>query len=204
MEGIIDVNFWARIKFYSSKWLWEKSSLGSAIILDILVLKNERFTKKGQKWRLPSKIFNFWAWITFYSSKWSWEKSSLGSAIILDTLVMKNKSLTKKISSIFNFEYVNEVWMSGVIFINGWRSFQPGYKLGVGCKITTGNLNVGSAFHLEFVLESVKITSINWNPAWTIWHFQLWSFQGRDTKLERFLTKNQLYSNEITKFWELE
>ena len=25
-------------------------------------------------------------------------------------------------------------------------------------------------------------------------------FQGRDTKLERFLAKNQLYSNEITKF----
>ena len=26
------------------------------------------------------------------------------------------------------------------------------------------------------------------------------SFQGRDTKLERFLAKNQLHSNEITKF----
>jgi len=34
----------------------------------------------------------------------------------------------------------------------------------------------------------------------TLWHFRLWSFQGRDTKLERFLAKNQLYSNEITKF----
>ena len=38
----------------------------------------------------------------------------------------------------------------------------------------------------------------------TLWHFRLWSFQGKDTKLERFLAKNQLYSNEITKFWELE
>ena len=37
-----------------------------------------------------------------------------------------------------------------------------------------------------------------------LWHSWLWSFQGRDTKLERFLAKNQLYSNEITKFWELE
>ena len=37
-----------------------------------------------------------------------------------------------------------------------------------------------------------------------LWHFWLWSFQGRDTKLDRFLAKNQLYSNEITKFWELE
>ena len=33
-----------------------------------------------------------------------------------------------------------------------------------------------------------------------IWHFRLWSFQGRDTKLERFLAENQLYSNELTKF----
>ena len=33
-----------------------------------------------------------------------------------------------------------------------------------------------------------------------LWHFRLWSFQGRDTKLERFLAKNQVYSNEITKF----
>ena len=33
-----------------------------------------------------------------------------------------------------------------------------------------------------------------------LWHFRLWSFQGRDTKLERFLAKNQLCLNEITKF----
>ena len=32
------------------------------------------------------------------------------------------------------------------------------------------------------------------------WHSRVWSFQGRDTKLERFLAKDQLYSNEITKF----
>ena len=33
-----------------------------------------------------------------------------------------------------------------------------------------------------------------------LWHSRLWSFQERDTKLERFLAKNQLYSDEITKF----
>ena len=32
------------------------------------------------------------------------------------------------------------------------------------------------------------------------WQYRLWSFQRRDTKFERFLAKNQLYSNEITKF----
>ena len=41
-------------------------------------------------------------------------------------------------------------------------------------------------------------------PHLTLWHSRLWSFLGRDTKLERFLAKNQLYSNEITKFWKLE
>ena len=37
-----------------------------------------------------------------------------------------------------------------------------------------------------------------------LWQYRLWSCQGRDTKLERFWGKNQLYSNEITKFSELE
>ena len=40
VEGVININFWARIKFYSSKWLWEKSSLVSAIISDTLVMKS--------------------------------------------------------------------------------------------------------------------------------------------------------------------
>ena len=28
-----------------------------------------------------------------------------------------------------------------------------------------------------------------------VWQYQFWSFQARDTKLERILAKNQLYSN---------
>ena len=28
-------------------------------------------------------------------------------------------------------------------------------------------------------------------PNCSLWHYRLWSFQGRDTKLERFLAKNQ-------------
>ena len=32
----------------------------------------------------------------------------------------------------------------------------------------------------------------NFYASWTLWHYRLWSFQGRDTKLERFLAKNQL------------
>ena len=30
-----------------------------------------------------------------------------------------------------------------------------------------------------------------------LWQYRLWSFQGRDTTLERFVAKNQLKSNEI-------
>ena len=33
------VNFWVRIKFYSSKWLWEKSSSGSVRISESFVMK---------------------------------------------------------------------------------------------------------------------------------------------------------------------
>ena len=40
VEGVINIIFWARIKFYSSKWPWEKFSLGSAIISDPLVIKS--------------------------------------------------------------------------------------------------------------------------------------------------------------------
>ena len=40
VEGVINIIFWARIKFYSSKWPSEKSSLGSAIISDTLVMKS--------------------------------------------------------------------------------------------------------------------------------------------------------------------
>ena len=42
---------------------------------------------------------------------------------------------------------------------------------------------------------------------WTLWQYQLWSFQGKDTKLERFLAKNQFLKPFITKmmpnFWQL-
>ena len=40
VEGVINLNIWARVKFYSSKWLWGKLSLGSAIISDTLVMKS--------------------------------------------------------------------------------------------------------------------------------------------------------------------
>ena len=33
----------------------------------------------------------------------------------------------------------------------------------------------------------------------TLWQYRLWILQARNTKLERFLAKNQLYSTEITK-----
>ena len=43
------VNFWARIKFYSSKWSGEKSWLVFAIILDTLVIKKRKFDKKMKR-----------------------------------------------------------------------------------------------------------------------------------------------------------
>ena len=39
-------------------------------------------------------------------------------------------------------------------------------------------------------LKEHNLSQYDW---WAgVWHYRLWSFQGRDTKLERFLHKNQL------------
>ena len=50
-----------------------------------------------------------------------------------------------------------------------------------------------------YVVVSICINLAN-IPLLCIMAFPVVEFQDRDTKLERFLAKNQLYSNEITKF----
>ena len=47
------VNSLARIKFNSSKWLWEESLLVSAIILDSSLMKNESYIKASNEGRPP-------------------------------------------------------------------------------------------------------------------------------------------------------
>ena len=39
---------------------------------------------------------------------------------------------------------------------------------------------------------------------WRLWHYRLWSFKSRDTKLERFLPKNQHTQRKLIEFWELD
>ena len=43
------INLWARIKFNSSKWSWEKSLVVFAIISDTSVLKNKSYKKATNK-----------------------------------------------------------------------------------------------------------------------------------------------------------
>ena len=48
---------------------------------------------------------------------------------------------------------------------------------------------------IGFVLAKTKykVGLVNYKrDAYNLWQYRLWSFQGRDTKLERFLAKNQL------------
>ena len=64
-------------------------------------------------------------------------------------------------------------------------------------------------FHLESAHQLLLSHSCCWQVSCSertlqLWQYRLWNFQGRDTKLERFLAKNQLQSNEIIEFWELE
>ena len=46
-------------------------------------------------------------------------------------------------------------------------------------------------YWLDFLMEFLNSV---------LWQYRLWSFQMRGTKLERFLAKNQLESNEIIEF----
>ena len=89
---------------------------------------------------------------------------------------LQNKTL--QINS-HSFEAPNKIWWAKYLLISSWM------------KISQGNKYLGLA-----------------EKFWTffpyVFWYIYWSFQGRDTKLERFLAKNQLYSNEISKFWKLE
>ena len=63
----------------------------------------------------------------------------------------------------------------------------------IGSNKNANEMLVVPVAHILKVWIFYEVTSL-------LWHSQLWSFQGRDKKLERFLAENQLYSNEITKF----
>ena len=54
---------------------------------------------------------------------------------------------------------------------------------------------------LEFwgkVKKSLRIIQLY--QTWSLWHSRLWSFQGRDTKLESFLHKNQHAPRKLLNF----
>ena len=55
--------------------------------------------------------------------------------------------------------------------------------------------------HFGYELVRTFLTCQNLT-SWVIalWQYRLWNFQRWDTKLETVLDKNQLWSNEITKF----
>ena len=57
--------------------------------------------------------------------------------------------------------------------------------------------NIYSTFKIHY--QSRHQVAQNWLSLIS-WQYRLWSFQGRGTKLERFLAKNQLQSNEIIEF----
>ena len=61
--------------------------------------------------------------------------------------------------------------------------FRHSYKNSKSC-----NEMIMSHLNLSLGFLSCQII----HCGWTLWQYRLWSFQGRDTKLERFLAKNQL------------
>ena len=53
-----------------------------------------------------------------------------------------------------------------------------------------------------WTIQKTTITVLNYTVAsyYILWHFRLWSFKTRDTKLERFLHKNQLTQRKLLNF----
>ena len=86
-----------------------------------------------------------------------------------------------------------------------WHLFPKGNKTPVSWHLIPKGIKTPVSWHLfPGIISRHLFPNTCFQQESRLWHFRLWSFQGRDTKLERFLAKNQLYSNEITKFWELE
>ena len=77
------------------------------------------------------------------------------------------------------------------------------------CKATLVAWIMSVPFTFRIILTNCLTTFRSlyiWNPQQNpcaLWQYGLWSFQGRDTKLENVLAKNQLLSNEIIEFCEL-
>ena len=70
----------------------------------------------------------------------------------------------------------------------------------LGVKHVNGVGHASMYYKFPHFQTSIQLPQCSSHDLLEVWHFRLWSFQGRHTKLERFLAKNQLYSNEIAKF----
>ena len=74
-------------------------------------------------------------------------------------------------------------------------------QLDIECKVKQGADNMIAEYSSshgrdkKLLMEAQLMSSDS-----KVWQYRLWRFQGRDTKLKGFWAKNQLHSNEITKF----
>ena len=93
-------------------------------------------------------------------------------------------------STIFFFKFFDNINFITLCWANFWRR-----------RIDTISLHKIQSVH-EVCYASItwKLDSLYILPLWQYW---LWSLQGRDTKLESFMAKNQLWSNEIIEFCAL-
>ena len=60
-----------------------------------------------------------------------------------------------------------------------------------------------NVYQSNFHNEKNWFIFIHYGPLWSVWQYRLCSFQGWDTKLERFLSKNQHTQIKIIECCEL-
>ena len=87
--------------------------------------------------------------------------------------------------------WVSRIWWIVKNKISGvWEVWWPMLSV-ISRKITALIQN-----HHTHILPSKQYAQ----STYPLWHFRLWSFQGRDTKLERFLAKNQRTQRKFLNF----
>ena len=100
---------------------------------------------------------------------------------------------------------ITHFWCSSHI-LSLWQYWSRGYQGPLKkscaqlCKKSPGKKNRFIKRPYKIQLSILYITK----QVYRVWHYRLWSFKTRDTKLERFLHKNQHTQRKFFEFWELD
>ena len=146
------------------------------IVLTSLICQNPIFIKNIKFFQVDSRRENLIDMAAMEGLPIVWFKIGQNYAIVIEGHVFTQKN---------EFESFFMYFTSFSIFCVQWDSMR--------------NMD-GSTKAIGFPNRGA-LELIHW---YILWHYRLWSFKTRDTKLERFLHKNQHTQRKIIEFGELD